>query len=345
MLGTVDDAVVILWAIKTLVDETDRFLAWEAGEGLGGSPRTIRRGLVDRRLDRSADGTGGERGVVGPAARARIAGRPPASGAGPRLGLDAGAGCDELRARDGPQATGAVTRCVRCPHPQTRVERRPQDRGSRCRAIWTVSVGACRRSQSPDRPSWSPSSRSTSGSNLSEVSSSSVSGTEPSASSPGSMSSAAGTRRRQRAVTETIRRDSPTAVALSRTSRPGEGAPRRLARSRSGAGRHSRDRRPRGSRSAWYCLKVDGRGRRPGPPSTRRRARCRRLRGPRSSRSRRPRGDGVPRPTAPRRGRSVGEAIEQWRRTDAVCTALRWVEPRAHFRACSPSDSVGCPRG
>ena len=42
VLGAVDDAVVILWAIKTLVDETDRFLAWEAGEGLGGSPRTIR---------------------------------------------------------------------------------------------------------------------------------------------------------------------------------------------------------------------------------------------------------------------------------------------------------------
>ena len=42
VLGTVDDAVVISWAVKTLVDETDRFLAWEAGEGLGGSPRTVR---------------------------------------------------------------------------------------------------------------------------------------------------------------------------------------------------------------------------------------------------------------------------------------------------------------
>lgn len=89
VLGTVDDAVVISWAIKTLVDETDRFLAWEAGEGLGGSPRTIRRGLVDRRLDRSADGTGDERGGGRTGSASADRWEAPASGAGPRLGLDA----------------------------------------------------------------------------------------------------------------------------------------------------------------------------------------------------------------------------------------------------------------
>ncbi|HET6665835.1 MAG TPA: hypothetical protein VFG98_00995, partial [Intrasporangium sp.] len=88
-LGTVDDAVVISWAIKTLVDETDRFLAWEAGEGLGGSPRTIRRGLVDRKLDRSADGTGDERGGGRTGSASADRWEAPASGAGPRLGLDA----------------------------------------------------------------------------------------------------------------------------------------------------------------------------------------------------------------------------------------------------------------
>jgi uncharacterized membrane protein YkvA (DUF1232 family) len=57
VLGTVDDAVVISWAIKTLVEETDRFLAWEAGEGRG-------KVIPDRP-------------------------EPPATGAGPRRGIEA----------------------------------------------------------------------------------------------------------------------------------------------------------------------------------------------------------------------------------------------------------------
>ena len=100
VLGTVDDAFVISWAIKTLVEETDRFLAWEAGEGLDGpsrgSARTIRGGVVgrgvdgsaDRSVDGSADGAGdGPRGRSVSASKARP--DAPASGAGPRAGAQA----------------------------------------------------------------------------------------------------------------------------------------------------------------------------------------------------------------------------------------------------------------
>jgi len=34
VLGAADDAVVISWAIKTFLEETDRFIAWETGQGL-----------------------------------------------------------------------------------------------------------------------------------------------------------------------------------------------------------------------------------------------------------------------------------------------------------------------
>jgi len=34
VVGAADDAVVISWAIKAFFDETDRFLAWEAGQGI-----------------------------------------------------------------------------------------------------------------------------------------------------------------------------------------------------------------------------------------------------------------------------------------------------------------------
>ena len=92
VLGTVDDAVVISWAINTLVEETDRFLAWEAGEGLGGSARssarTIRGGVVHTSADRSATGTGdGRRARSGSASPDRP--DVPATGAGPRLGGEA----------------------------------------------------------------------------------------------------------------------------------------------------------------------------------------------------------------------------------------------------------------
>lgn len=87
VLGAVDDAVVISWAVKTLVEETDRFLAWEAGEGLGGSSRTVRGGVLDRRADTTADGTrDGRRGQSGSASPDRP--EAPATGAGPRRGVE-----------------------------------------------------------------------------------------------------------------------------------------------------------------------------------------------------------------------------------------------------------------
>ncbi|GAB3874942.1 YkvA family protein [Terrabacter terrigena] len=42
VLGAADDAVVITWAIKAFLEETDRFIAWEAGQGLH-RPRADRR--------------------------------------------------------------------------------------------------------------------------------------------------------------------------------------------------------------------------------------------------------------------------------------------------------------
>src|SRR3954454_21071459 len=34
IVGAADDAVVISWALRAFFDETDRFLAWEVGQGL-----------------------------------------------------------------------------------------------------------------------------------------------------------------------------------------------------------------------------------------------------------------------------------------------------------------------
>ncbi|GAA6527076.1 YkvA family protein [Intrasporangium sp. DVR] len=42
VVGAADDAVVISWAVKTLVEETDRFLTWEAGQGRRTPPRAER---------------------------------------------------------------------------------------------------------------------------------------------------------------------------------------------------------------------------------------------------------------------------------------------------------------
>ena len=83
VLGAADDAVVISWAIKTLVEETDRYLAWEAGEGLGSS-RTIRGGVVRRSTDVPGDVSTGRSGSAG--ADRRETG---ATGAGPRRGVEA----------------------------------------------------------------------------------------------------------------------------------------------------------------------------------------------------------------------------------------------------------------
>ncbi|NUO36089.1 MAG: DUF1232 domain-containing protein, partial [Dermatophilaceae bacterium] len=34
VLGAADDAVVITWVVKAFLEETDRFIAWEVGQGL-----------------------------------------------------------------------------------------------------------------------------------------------------------------------------------------------------------------------------------------------------------------------------------------------------------------------
>ena len=86
VLGTVDDAVVISWAIKTLVEETDRFLAWEAGEGLGGASRAIRGGARDQADGTDATGQGTSDGSRSASSNQREA---RATGAGPRRGVQA----------------------------------------------------------------------------------------------------------------------------------------------------------------------------------------------------------------------------------------------------------------
>jgi uncharacterized membrane protein YkvA (DUF1232 family) len=86
VLGTVDDAVVISWAIKTLVEETDRFLAWEAGEGLGGSSRTIRAAVRHEAAGPGGTGRGTTAGSGTADPGHREAG---ATGAGPRPDVEA----------------------------------------------------------------------------------------------------------------------------------------------------------------------------------------------------------------------------------------------------------------
>ncbi|MGW5239000.1 YkvA family protein [Monashia sp. NPDC004114] len=46
VLGAADDAVVITWAIKVFFEETDRFIAWEIGQGLHRPSVSTRRGLA-----------------------------------------------------------------------------------------------------------------------------------------------------------------------------------------------------------------------------------------------------------------------------------------------------------
>ena len=45
VLGAADDAVVITWALKVFFEETDRFIAWEIGQGLHRPSASTRRGL------------------------------------------------------------------------------------------------------------------------------------------------------------------------------------------------------------------------------------------------------------------------------------------------------------
>lgn len=57
VLGAADDAVVIGWAIKAFVEETDRFLTWELGQGGRSRPSTV-PGPVVGDVDPSRDVTG-----------------------------------------------------------------------------------------------------------------------------------------------------------------------------------------------------------------------------------------------------------------------------------------------
>ena len=38
VVGAADDAVVVAWAVRAFVEETDRYLAWERGQGLRTGP-------------------------------------------------------------------------------------------------------------------------------------------------------------------------------------------------------------------------------------------------------------------------------------------------------------------
>ncbi len=57
VLGAADDAVVIGWAIKALLEETDRFLTWELGQGGRPRPATVPGHVVDD-VDPTRDVTG-----------------------------------------------------------------------------------------------------------------------------------------------------------------------------------------------------------------------------------------------------------------------------------------------
>ena len=57
VVGLADDAVVLTWAARAFVDETDRFLAWEAGQGHRPPPPSGRPGAPAGRFGR-ADGGG-----------------------------------------------------------------------------------------------------------------------------------------------------------------------------------------------------------------------------------------------------------------------------------------------
>jgi uncharacterized membrane protein YkvA (DUF1232 family) len=65
VVGAADDAVVISWAIKAFFEETDRFIAWEAGQGVRvrpSRPRRERAGalrLTARATEATSGGTAG----------------------------------------------------------------------------------------------------------------------------------------------------------------------------------------------------------------------------------------------------------------------------------------------
>ncbi|MGO4599728.1 YkvA family protein [Terrabacter sp. 2RAF25] len=77
VLGAADDAVVITWAIKVLLEETDRFLAWEARDV------PVRAGGV-------SDGMRRDRDTTGAAAPGRVAGSRTDPGRSERVSLPEG---------------------------------------------------------------------------------------------------------------------------------------------------------------------------------------------------------------------------------------------------------------
>jgi uncharacterized membrane protein YkvA (DUF1232 family) len=42
VVGVADDALVISWVVRTFVEETDRYLAWEMGQGIRPRRKTVR---------------------------------------------------------------------------------------------------------------------------------------------------------------------------------------------------------------------------------------------------------------------------------------------------------------
>lgn len=61
ILGAADDAVVASWAIKAFLEETDRFLAWELGQGRTPRQPVVQGTVVDAPSTRQrteANGTG-----------------------------------------------------------------------------------------------------------------------------------------------------------------------------------------------------------------------------------------------------------------------------------------------
>lgn len=74
VLGAADDAVVIGWAIKAFVEETDRFLSWELGMGVRARPSAV-PGHVAGGVDPSRDVTGAASGGHGSADTVRVAAR------------------------------------------------------------------------------------------------------------------------------------------------------------------------------------------------------------------------------------------------------------------------------
>jgi uncharacterized membrane protein YkvA (DUF1232 family) len=91
VLGAADDAVVITWAIKAFLEETDRFIAWEMGQDLR-SPTAQASADADARVWAGGvrDGLRRDRDTTGAAARGRMLDRVTRLAAGARPGVRSG---------------------------------------------------------------------------------------------------------------------------------------------------------------------------------------------------------------------------------------------------------------